>query len=135
MSEVVEYLHVYVEKARPLLLRDREDDALFPSADPWEDMGEVCAICDVRRLTPTLLRKAASTAAYSSLSEVDRRRVANHMTHRPETAYTAYAAKNRREDAAQSVKKMKAVMYGKVTPETANRLMTTTALCRAPPVR
>ena len=112
MTDVADFLNFYVVKARPLLLKERTDDALFPSADPWEDMGEVCSLYDVPRLTPTLLRKAASTAAYSSLSELDRKRVANHMTHRPETAYKAYAAKKRRSDAAQSVQQMKTVMYG-----------------------
>ena len=34
------------------------------------------------------------------------------MTHRPETAYRAYAAKNRRADAMTSVRQMQAVMYG-----------------------
>ena len=112
VTDVVDFLHFYVENARPLLVKEASDTALFPAADPWEDMGEVCAMFEVRRLTPTLLRKAASTAAYSSLSEVDRRRVANHMTHRPETAYKAYAAKNRRVDATESVKRMKGIMYG-----------------------
>ena len=62
-------------------------------------------------MTLTLLRKAASTAAYSSLSECDRRRVANHMTHKPETAYKAYAAKNKSSDATSSVRQMKGIMY------------------------
>ena len=34
------------------------------------------------------------------------------MTHRPETAYKAYAVKNRRTDAAESVKCMKGIRYG-----------------------
>ena len=64
-------------------------------ANAWEDMGEICSMCDVPRLTPMLLRKAAPTAVCNSLPELDRKRVANHMTHRPETAYRAYPANNR----------------------------------------
>ena len=65
-----------------------------------------------------------SSAAYSNVTETERRKIANHMTHRPETAYKAYSAKNRRSDAVESVSKMNDLMYGDVygcsTSELAN---------------
>ena len=95
VSDIATYLNYYVENARHFLIKDDADTALFPSAYPWDDMGEVCAMFGEIKFGTTLLRKAASSAACSTLDEVDRRRVANHMTHRPETAFKAYSAKAR----------------------------------------
>ena len=64
--DVAEYLEFYVTKARPVLVKEGETTtALLPAADPWEVMSEVCSMFGVRRMNPTLLRKAASTAAYT----------------------------------------------------------------------
>ena len=63
-----------------------------------------------------------SSAAYSNVTETERRKIANHMTHRPETTYKAYSAKNRRS-AVESVSKMNGLysdVYACSTSETAN---------------
>ena len=115
ITDVASYLDFYVAQARSFLTKDDHVDELFPSSDPWEDMGLVCAMFGVRKVSPTIIRKAASTAAYNDLPELERRQVANHMTHRPETAFKAYAAKNRRADAVRSVERMKRVMYSETS--------------------
>ena len=112
VTDLVTYIDQYVEQARPRLVKDSTNDVLFPSADPSDDLEEVCKMFGIRKVHPTLLRKAASTAAYSGLTETERRRVANHMTHRPETAFKAYAAKNRKADAVSSVNRIREMMYG-----------------------
>ena len=119
--DTVDFVDFYVSNARPLLVRTTNDVALFPASDPWEDLREVCQMFGLRQFSPTQLRKAASTVAYSTLSEVERKKVANHMTHRPETAYKAYAAKNRRADALETVSKMKNVMYGGTESDAGHR--------------
>ena len=112
ITEIEDFVDYYVENARPLLSKEKNISSLFPSSDPWDDLGKACDMFGVKRFSPTSLRKAASTAAYSDLSELERKNVANHMTHRPETAFKAYAVKNRRADTKESVSTMKGVMYG-----------------------
>ena len=113
---LTEYLHCYVEKFRPLLAsgdNEQQVQYLFPSSDPADDVAEICRVFQLDfSLTPTILRKAASTAAYDELNETERRKLASHMTHRSETQFRAYSAKNRRVEAAQTVEKMKQVLYG-----------------------
>lgn len=106
------YLHVYVEVFRPMLIKDATENRLFPSAKVCDDVSAVCTMFGIRCCNPTLMRKAMSSAAYGSVSEAQRRQIANHMTHRPETAYRAYSAKNRRSDAVESVSTMNDLMYG-----------------------
>ena len=74
ISDVSDFLDFYVTHARPLLTKRVSESALFPSSDPWEDLGVICVMFDAKKSSPTLLRKAASTAAYSDLSELDRRK-------------------------------------------------------------
>ena len=66
-------------EARLLLTEGEYLTALFPSASSWEGLGEVCEMFGVRKFCPTLLRKAASTEAYSNLEEVDRKKIANYI--------------------------------------------------------
>ena len=56
--------------------------------------------------------------AYSRASETERRKIANHMTHRPDTAFNAYSAKKRSSDALTSVSMMSGLMYGTDPPIT-----------------
>ena len=124
ITEIEDFVDYYVENARPLLSKEKNISSLFPSSDPWDDLGKACDMFGVKRFSPTRLRKAASTAAYSDLSELERKNVANHMTHRPETAFKAYAVKNRRADAKKSVSTMKAVMYGEEREHVSAALLT-----------
>ena len=60
-----EFIHGYVERFKPhLATRVGKDRLLFPSSDPAEDLAEVYRAFKLNfTLTPTILRKAASTAA------------------------------------------------------------------------
>ena len=81
-------------------------------SDPAEDVGAVCDSYGIKRINPTKLRKTASTAAYDHLNETERRKLASHMTHKPDTQFRAYSAKNRRSDATKTVQRMGEVVYG-----------------------
>ena len=106
------HLREFVDKYRPLLVKQQDDVSLFPSSDPADDIGAVCDSYAIQRINPTKLRKTASTAAYDHLSETERRKLASHMTHKPETQFRAYSAKNRRNDATKTVQRMGEVVYG-----------------------
>ena len=110
---LVEHLVYFVENFRPLLAtEEKRVQYLFPSSDPANNLAEVCKSFKVDfTMTPTILRKAVSTAAYDELSDTERRKLAAHMTHRSETQFRAYSAKNRREEATKTVQKMKEVLY------------------------
>ena len=41
--------------------------------------------------------------AYSRASQTESRKIANHMTHRPDTAFKSYSAKNRFSEALASI--------------------------------
>ncbi|KAF0310471.1 Cell surface glycoprotein 1 [Amphibalanus amphitrite] len=110
---LVKHLEVYVEHFRSFLVTEDKVDLLFPSSDPADDIAEVCRGFQVDfKLTPTMIRKAASTAAYDDLTDSERRKLADHMTHRSATQFRAYSAKNRRAEATKTVQKMKQVLYG-----------------------
>ena len=113
------YLHAYVDSFRPLLVKCATENKLFPATKVCDDVAAVCSMFGIRTCTPTLMRKAMSSAAYSTVSESQRRKIANHMTHRPETAYKAYSAKNRKTDAFESVSTMRALMYGEAKDDKA----------------
>ena len=54
VADVASYLAYYVQHARPLLVKENSDSqALFPSSDPWDDVGEACTLLGERRITPT----------------------------------------------------------------------------------
>ena len=106
-----QYLNVYVEKFRPILLKS-SSDKLFPTSKVCDDVSAVCGMFGLRPFNPTMMRKAMGSTAYGSVSETQRRKIANHMTHRPETAFKAYSAKNRRSEALESVNVMAELMYG-----------------------
>ena len=110
--EQLPYLRVYVETFRPLLIKGTTDLRLFPSSKVADDVAAVCTMFGLRAFNPTIMQKAMGSVAYSNVNEAQRRKIANHMTHRPETAYKAYAAKNRRSDAVESVSMMNDLMYG-----------------------
>ena len=102
-----EHLSAYVERFRPLLLKEQAgSNKLFPMSKVANDIAVVCAMFGLRTLNPTMMRKAMGSTACGSVSEIQRKQIANHMTHRPETAYKAYTAKNRRSEAAESVSVM-----------------------------
>ena len=112
VNDQLGFMRRYVEDFRPLLVKDADDGKLFPSSKVSDDVGAVCSLFGLRPFNPTLMRKAMGSAAYDSVSETQRRKIANHMSHRPETAYKTYAAKNRKSDALESVSVMKYLMYG-----------------------
>ena len=112
IGDQLQFLRIYVGKFRPLLVKDAEDNKLFPSSKVSDDVAAVCAMFGLRPFNPTLMRKAMGSVAYSSVGETQRRKIANHMTHRPETAYKSYSAKNRKTDAVESVSMMNSLMYG-----------------------
>ena len=58
-----------------------------------------------------MLRKTASTA-FDQLYDSERRKLATHMTHRSETQFKAYSAKNRRSEATKTVERMSQILYG-----------------------
>ena len=107
VNGLVAHLRCFVEKFRPLLAtKDSKVQALFPSSDPADDIAEVSRTFKIRfTSTPTILRKAASTAAYDELDDNERRKLAAHMTHRSETQFRAYSAKNRQTEATKTVGK------------------------------
>ena len=108
-DQVLKFLHLYVEKFRPMLSKG---DQLFPTSKVANDVAAVCSMFGLRPFNPTLMRKAMGSAAYGNVNESQRKKIANHMTHRPETAFKAYAANNRRTDAVESVSVMADLMYG-----------------------
>ena len=79
--DIVVFVDYYVRNAKPLLVTITNDVDLFPASDPWEDLIEVCQMFGLRQFSPTQLRNAASTVEYSTRSEVQRKKVANHMRH------------------------------------------------------
>ena len=86
------FLLAYVSRFRALLAEGNKAHLLFPSSDPADDIAEVCRMLNVNfTMTPTVLRKAASTAAFDELDENERRKLAVHMTHRVETQFRAYS--------------------------------------------
>ena len=121
VNDQLGFMRRYVEDFRPLLVKDADDGKQFPSSKVSDDVGAVCSLFGLRPFNPTLMRKAMGSAAYDSVSETQRRKIANHMSHRPETAYKAYAAKNRRSDAVESVSVMNSLMYGPRPNTTQNR--------------
>ena len=112
VKELIEFLRAYVERFRPLPVKGTADDKLFPSARVSEDVSAINTEFNMRQFNPTLMRKCMGSMAYSCLSEPERRKVANHMTHRPETAFRAYIAKNKPGHAIETVSVMNKVMYG-----------------------
>ena len=112
VKEQLEFLQVYVDTFRPLLVKGTNDDKLFPSARVSEDVSSICSEFKMRPFNPTLMRKSMGSMAYGCLTEPERRKVANHMTHRPETAFRAYTAKNKRGHALETVGVMNQLMYG-----------------------
>ena len=65
----------------------------------------------LRPIHPTLLRKTMGSLAFNDLTEAQRRRIANHMTHRPGTALKAYSAKNKPSHALETVSAMHSLVY------------------------
>ena len=111
VKDLEDPLQSFVNKFRHLLVKN-EDDSLFPLAEPALDIGVVCESYGIRKLSPTELRKVASTAAFDKLDDEERRKLATHMTHRSDTQFKAYSAKNRRSEATKTVERMGQILYG-----------------------
>ena len=126
----------------PLLVTETKEEYLFSSSDPADDIAEVCRGFSIDfKLTTTILCKAASTAAYDELNDNERRKLAAHITHRSETQFRAYSAKNRRAEAAKTVEKNEAVTAQRyaasthrISPPSGVRRHRTRAKSRAPDI-
>ena len=98
-QEIVQGLDLFVSEFRPKLTGNR-DGQLFKSAKPHTDLKQLAlgqGMIDLSmKLTPTMLRKVASTAARSTLPESQCEQLANLMCHQTETQRRNYAAKQRK---------------------------------------
>ena len=82
-----EHLSAYVKKLTPFLEEQAGSNKLFRTSKVSNDIAAVNAMFGLRTLNPTMMRKAMGSTAYVSVSDVQWKQIANHMTHRPETAH------------------------------------------------
>ena len=105
-----DYLQSFVDKFGRLLAKNYTDDSL-PAIRTALDIGMVCDSYGMRRISPTKLRKAASTTAFDQLDDTERRKLATQMT-QIQNAVQSILGQKPPIGATKALERMSQILYG-----------------------